>query len=279
MRAGRGREPQKDMSAAEVVAIVDRLEAASLAVWLDGGWGVDALAGTQTRAHDDLDLVVLLKGVPAVERELAELGYERAGGGPPMSFESVDRDGCQVDVHPVALDEHGDGVYVNRDGTTWPYPARGFAGRGVVAGRSVRCLTAEVQVICHAGYELDEGDLHDVRLLQPQPDVLEAFGVRGAPQPLRGGTGRAWRAGDLVVKRSIARRRRSPGRRSSSGRCESPASGLRRRYRGSSMAGPRGVGSRARTSAGGGSRSSRWGAASTLRSRTCRGPMRSSIDA
>jgi len=80
MRAGLGRKPQKDLSAADVVTIVDRLERAGLHVWIDGGWGVDALVGRQTRPHDDLDLVILLHEVPAVERELALLGYERAGG-------------------------------------------------------------------------------------------------------------------------------------------------------------------------------------------------------
>src|SRR4051794_3463078 len=53
MRAGRGRGPQRDMSAEEVVAIVARLQGAALAVWLDGGWGVDALVRRQTRPHDD----------------------------------------------------------------------------------------------------------------------------------------------------------------------------------------------------------------------------------
>ena len=196
MRAGRGREPQMDMSAADVVTIVARLRLAGLPVWLDGGWGVDALARRQTRAHDDLDLVVRLEDVPAVERELAALGYERAGGGPPMSFESVDAEGRQVDVHPVAAD----GAYVNRDGTIWHYPLRGFAGKGAVAGRAVDCLTAEVQVLCHGGYELDDEDLHDLRLLRPAPDVLDAFGALGEPEPLAGGTGRAWRVGELVVK-------------------------------------------------------------------------------
>ena len=165
MRAGLGRTPQKDMSATDVVTIVDRLEGAGLSVWVDGGWGVDALVGRQTRPHDDLDLVVLLAEVPDLERELAALGYERVGGEPPMSFESVDAAGRQVDVHPMEPDADGDGIYLKRDGTTWTYPARGFAGRGVVAGRSVNCLTAEVQVICHSGYELDENDLHDLRLL------------------------------------------------------------------------------------------------------------------
>jgi len=196
MRAGRGREQQRDMSAADVVAIVTRLQRAGLAVWLDGGWGVDALVRRQTRPHDDLDLVVRIEDVPVVEHELGALGYDRAGGGPPLSFESVDAEGRQVDVHPVAPD----GAYVNRDGTIWHYPLRGFAGKGAVAGRGVDCLTAEVQVICHGGYELDEVDLHDLRLLRPAQDVRDAFEALGEPQPLAGGTGRAWRVGDLVLK-------------------------------------------------------------------------------
>jgi lincosamide nucleotidyltransferase A/C/D/E len=166
MRWGLGREPQKDMSAADVVTILDRLERAGLSVWVDGGWGVDALVGRQTRPHDDLDLVSLLAEVPALERELSALGYERAGGGPPMSFESVDADGRQVDVHPFEPDANGDGIYLKRDGTTWTYPAHGFAGRGVIADRNVNCLTVDVQLISHSGYELDENDLHDLQLLR-----------------------------------------------------------------------------------------------------------------
>ena len=196
MRAGRGREPQQDMSAEDVVAIVTRLQGAGLRVWLDGGWGVDALVRRQTRPHDDLDIVVRIEDVPVVERELAALGYERAGGGAPMSFESVDAEGRQVDVHPIA----SDGAYVNRDGTIWHYPLRGLAGKGAVAGHGVDCLTAETQVICHGGYELDDEDLHDLRLLRPAQDVLDAFGACGEPEPLAGGTGRAWRVGDLVLK-------------------------------------------------------------------------------
>jgi uncharacterized protein (TIGR02569 family) len=196
MRAGRGRAPQRDMSAEDVVAIVRRLQRAGLPVWLDGGWGVDALVRRQTRPHDDLDVVVRIEDVAAVERELAALGYERAGGGPPMSFESVDAEGRQIDVHPIAAD----GAYVNRDGTIWHYPLRGLAGKGAVAGQGVDCLTAETQVICHGGYELDDDDLHDLRLLRPAQDVLDAFGARGEPEPLAGGTGRAWRVGELILK-------------------------------------------------------------------------------
>lgn len=196
MRASRGREPQMDMSAEDAVAILAHLEAAGLRVWVDGGWGVDALVRQQTRAHDDLDLVAPLDEVAALERELAALGYHRVGGAPPTSFESVDEAGRQVDVHPIGPD----GAYRLRDGGVWHYPLDGLRGKGAIAGRAVNCLTAATQVICHEGYEFDADDLHDLRLLRPTRDVLEAFEVRGELEPLTGGTGRAWRCGELVFK-------------------------------------------------------------------------------
>jgi lincosamide nucleotidyltransferase A/C/D/E len=39
------------MEAPEVVALIDQLEQAGVAAWLDGGWGVDALLRRQTRAR------------------------------------------------------------------------------------------------------------------------------------------------------------------------------------------------------------------------------------
>ena len=185
-----------DMAAGEAMRIIARLQVANLRVWVDGGWGVDALVRRQTRSHDDLDLVVLLQEVPEVERELAALGYRRAGGAPPTSFESVDEVGRQVDVHPIAAD----GAYRLREGGIWHYPLDGLRGKGAIAGLAVDCLTAATQVICHAGYELDADDVHDLRLLRPSQDVLEGFGARGELEPLTGGTGRAWRCGELVFK-------------------------------------------------------------------------------
>ena len=49
------------MTADDVVDLVDSLERAGVDVWLDGGWAVDAALARQTRAHDDLDVVVELR--------------------------------------------------------------------------------------------------------------------------------------------------------------------------------------------------------------------------
>ena len=37
---------------------------------------------------------------------------------------------------------------------------------GRVLDRELRCLTPEVQVLCHAGYELGETDQHDLAALR-----------------------------------------------------------------------------------------------------------------
>jgi lincosamide nucleotidyltransferase A/C/D/E len=163
--AGREREPRKDMSADDCAEHVAYLERSGITVWLDGGWGVDALLGTQTRPHDDLDVVVELADVPKLREVLERRRYALVGGNPPMSFELTDDEGRQIDVHPVVFDAHGNGVYRMRNDEDWLYPADGFDGVGCVAGRRVRCLTPEVQMLCHSGYELTAEHLRDVRAL------------------------------------------------------------------------------------------------------------------
>ena len=159
------------MDAAGVLEVVGALEEPGLDVWLDGGWGVDALLGQETRPHDDLDLVAELRFSQLIVELLGGLGYELVAGGAPRSFVLVDPSGRQVDVHPVTFDADGGGVYEMDDGREWVYPAAGFAGRGSVSGRPVRCLSPEVQVLVHAGYELTEKDYLELCLLR------DRFGV------------------------------------------------------------------------------------------------------
>jgi lincosamide nucleotidyltransferase A/C/D/E len=165
-RAYRGREPSVPMDAGGVVKVVELLERHGIDVWIDGGWGVDALFGRQTREHDDLDLVAELRDSERIIEFLRGLGYELVAGGAPKSFVLVDDAGRQVDVHPVTFDADGGGVYQMDGGRTWVYPAEGFSGRGRVGGRAVRCLSPEVQVLVHAGYELGEKDYRELFLLR-----------------------------------------------------------------------------------------------------------------
>jgi lincosamide nucleotidyltransferase A/C/D/E len=159
------------MDARTLLAIIDVLEADGIDVWIDGGWGVDALLGDETREHDDLDIVVELDQSRRIIELLERFGHSLVVGGPPKSFVMVDVDGRQVDVHPVAFDAEGGGVYQMDDGKEWVYPAQGFTGRGSVDGRPVRCLSPEVQVLVHAGYELTRKDYRELYLLR------QRFGV------------------------------------------------------------------------------------------------------
>jgi lincosamide nucleotidyltransferase A/C/D/E len=173
------------MDAPSLIRVVDRLERNDIDVWLDGGWGVDALLGEETREHDDLDLVAELRHSERSVDLLRGLGYELVAGAPPKSFVLVDELGRQVDVHPVTFDAEGGGVYQMEGGREWIYPAQGFSGQGRVEGRTVRCLSPEVQVLVHAGYELGEKDYRELYLLRERfgvhlPDEvagrIEAFG-------------------------------------------------------------------------------------------------------
>lgn len=148
------------------------LENAGVRVWLDGGWGVDALLGEQTRSHKDLDLIVSLTDASQLQEALRAIGFQVNAGGSAANFVMSDRHGCEIDVHPIEFDERGYGFFWLADGRRWPFPSAAFAGQGEVGGRQVRCLSADAQVQCHAqGYEPTEKDLHDMERLQ------ERFGV------------------------------------------------------------------------------------------------------
>src|SRR5262245_26821798 len=97
------------MTAADVVEILEWLEEANADVWLDGGWGVDALLGEQTRAHDDLDLIVRDVHESRMRNVLRNHGFTQIPGGVPQSFILADERGREVDVHPVEVDEDGSG--------------------------------------------------------------------------------------------------------------------------------------------------------------------------
>lgn len=154
------------MDADRVLDLLSHLEAQGIAVWLDGGWAIDALLGEQTRPHDDLDLVSRLEDSTRIEEALGERGYVLSGGGAPHSFELVDDGGHQVDVHPASFRADGAAVYAMAEGGEWIFPAAGFGGSGLILARRVPCLTPEVVMVNHTtGYALDDEHQRDVRAL------------------------------------------------------------------------------------------------------------------
>jgi len=76
------------------------------------------------------------------------------------------REALRVDIRPVKWDAEGGGLQAQPSGIPWRYPQSGFKVKGLLAGRTVRCLSAEVQVLCHDGYDIDDEDIRDMHLLR-----------------------------------------------------------------------------------------------------------------
>lgn len=165
------------MDAANALAVIRTLEARGVEVWLgDGGWGVDALLGEQTRPHKDVDLIVRVDQAELVVEALRDLGFAHVEGRLSSCFVLRDRGARSVDVHTVAFDHDRNGGYTMENGEVWVYEAAWFGGSGTLLGEPVRCLTSEGQVMCHTGYELDDEDRRDMAALH------ERFGVGLLPE-------------------------------------------------------------------------------------------------
>lgn len=154
------------MRAEEVLAVLGAMQQAGLRVWLDGGWGVDALLGEVTRRHDDVDLVVELDAVPAVVTALEPLAFRLVEDHLPTRAVLRATDGRQVDLHPVRFDDDGTGwqLGASPDGSDCGHPVEGF-GQGRIGDRVVPCLTPELQLAHHLGYPPRDRDRLDVERL------------------------------------------------------------------------------------------------------------------
>ena len=63
------------MTADDVLSVLAGLAEAGVDVVVDGGWGVDALLGEETRPHSDLDLALDRDSVGLARRVLEEDGF------------------------------------------------------------------------------------------------------------------------------------------------------------------------------------------------------------
>src|SRR5918993_4991932 len=156
------------MTAEDIVDLCSALLAAGVRVWVDGGWGIDALLGRQTRTHRDFDAIAAFQDLLALTRYLSGRGFalkviwpenrwapspeEPALVGRVIGRESPaveaatafvleDGSGRETDFHVARLDEHG--RWLPAWETDLVFPPEAFAGMGTVGGTRVRCLSAE----------------------------------------------------------------------------------------------------------------------------------------
>jgi lincosamide nucleotidyltransferase A/C/D/E len=122
------------------------------------------------KSETGLEILDALDRVGAVRDALAARGFHLSEDELPVRFVLTHASLGQIDFHPVTFDAAGDGLQAQPDGSAFRYPREGLVS-GSIGDRSVRCITAEVQVLCHRGYEPTEKDRWDLDALR------RAFGV------------------------------------------------------------------------------------------------------
>jgi lincosamide nucleotidyltransferase A/C/D/E len=162
--------PALAMTAANVTELLARLRDEDIDIWIDGGWGVDALLGKQTRLHEDLDIVIQTKYVSKLRNLLEARGYRDVPRVDtcPWNFVLGDDYGHEVDFHVILLDDTGNGAYGE---TGWAYPFESLTGTGTIEGQAVKCILPEYVVKFRTGYKLRDRDYMDVAALCERFDI------------------------------------------------------------------------------------------------------------
>lgn len=175
------------MNADQVVQIYRFLLQHDIGVWLQGGWGIDALLGRQTRDHKDLDLLVKVDDVFRLRQLLEAAGFSEkytweenlwvteGGKSIPTAFVLAHRDGRELDFHAARFDDE-DGAVPAWDSERVFRPVD-LAGEGTVTKVRVRCYSAEMQMRAHVGYELPSSHVDDLRLLHARFGISYPDGI------------------------------------------------------------------------------------------------------
>jgi len=180
------------MKAGDVVELYTLLFEHGVQIWIDGGWGIDALLQEQTRPHKDLDAFVAFEDLPTLTIVLSQYEFslkevwsenhwrphnERVqlirrndySGEVATAFVLKDPLGREIDIHVMHIDEHGSGTPAWD--CTISFSPDALQGQGVIAGLPVRCLSAAMHMQTHSGYELQAKDRQDLRRLQERFDI------------------------------------------------------------------------------------------------------------
>ena len=146
----------------DAIALINLAESLEINVFIDGGWGVDALLGEQTREHQDIDLFVEERQAARFIHALHQGGFkERTEAySTPNHIVFADADRRTVDLHLFNYDADGCIVF---EGET--YPADTFSGEGYIGKKKVSCIPPQAQVAFHTGYAFDDNDIRDVLAL------------------------------------------------------------------------------------------------------------------
>jgi len=166
------------MKLEEVLEVLRALEAHDIPLCLAGGWGVDALVGRQTRSHDDLDVVIdnYEHEVPRDVDALAPLGFRlRESYERPVFMNRItvleDDRGRLMDLNSLDWRKLAEKAGpLGADGATPDALRHHVISEGTLGGRRVPCLSADVQLLFHAGFDLSLPQQLDVRMLRDKAE-------------------------------------------------------------------------------------------------------------
>ncbi|HSB66630.1 MAG TPA: hypothetical protein VLD65_08620 [Anaerolineales bacterium] len=168
----------------EVIQLYQRFEDNAIWVWLNGGWGIDALLGECTRPHKDLDIFVLVDDVTRLNQLLAPDGYkfkktwsenlttvDSSGNTIETGYVLSDPDGRELDVHAFRFDPQGNGIPAWQVEEGFILTPQDLSGVGSIDGFRVRCQSAENQMLCHMGYVIPDHQWPDLDALHERLGV------------------------------------------------------------------------------------------------------------
>jgi lincosamide nucleotidyltransferase A/C/D/E len=149
------------MTCEDVNAVLAVLDAGGIEYWVDGGWGIDALVGKQTRIHHDLDLGVSLDDVGRVETLLPQFRRESQ----EASY-VVDELGRAVDLLLVERSQAGQLRQHLAGGRRVRYAESDTHASGYIGGRPVRCASVALQRERHNHADATDQDRVDIEVLE-----------------------------------------------------------------------------------------------------------------
>lgn len=162
-------EPKKEtVDKDSLLRVMEIMEASGIRYWLDGGWGVDVLAGKPSREHRDIDLDFDAAHTEELLKILKRHGYRIETDCAPVRIELYSKSLGYIDIHPFVLLEGGAAKQANPEGGWYTFEADCF-GSAVFEGRRIPCISIKGQKAFHSGYELREIDRQDLSILEKLP--------------------------------------------------------------------------------------------------------------
>lgn len=149
----------------DLMTIINLLENANIKYWIDGGWGVDILAGKQTRNHRDIDVNFDAQHTEKLLNLLFEYGYKIDTDWKPVRIELYSEKYGYLDIHPFILNEDGTSKQADLEGGFYEFE-KDFFSNAIFEGKKISCISLKGQKIFHSGYELRDKDKQDIAVLE-----------------------------------------------------------------------------------------------------------------